>query len=175
MSGTDGSNATQVGDDLKSFTIDHYAGESRPDMLSPDQDYIGYYRFATTLRVLFVTAVHQAEKSDGRIKRLHININALGGRGEGRYRGTPSNHFNEAEKRAIAEILKAAFQHDRKLLFAFHDRDAWRDDEIDVGSSMTESALSRAKRANRTTRHARRAAADTGRDPREGEVGRPET
>ena len=74
--------ATKVGDDLKSFTIDHYAGESRPDMLSPDQDYVGYYRLVTPLRVLFVSAVHRAEKSDGQIKRLHVNVIVSEDRGE---------------------------------------------------------------------------------------------
>jgi hypothetical protein len=123
-----------VGDDLNSYKIEHYAGESRPDMLSPDQDYIGYYRFETTLRVLFVSAVHHAERSDGQIKRLHINVNVSERRGEFRYLGERSGHFNEAEKRAIAEIFKAEFKRDRKLLFALHFPNARRDDEIDVGS-----------------------------------------
>jgi hypothetical protein len=123
-----------LGDDLNNYTIEHYAGESRPDMLSPDQDYVGYYRFVTPLRVLFVSAVHRAEKSDGQIKRLHINVNVSEGRGEFRYLGERSNHFNEAENRAIAEIFKAEFKHDRKLLFPLHLPNARRDDEIDVGS-----------------------------------------
>jgi len=133
-SDADGFNATKVGNDLKSFTIDHYAGESRPDMLSPDQDYVGYYRLVTPLRVLFVSAVHRAEKSDGQIKRLHVNVIVSEDRGEFKYLGQRSDHFNEAEKRAIAEILKAEFKRDRKLLFPLHFPSARRDDEIDVGS-----------------------------------------
>lgn len=135
MSGTDGPNATQVGDDLKSLTIDHYAGESRPDMLSPDQDYIGLYRVVTPQRVLFVSAVHRAEKSDSQIKRLHININVSEGRGKFRYLGQRSDQFNEAEKRVIAERLAAEFKHNRKLLFALHFPAARRDEEIDVAAS----------------------------------------
>jgi hypothetical protein len=127
--------AVSVGDDLKSYKIEHYAGESRPDMLSPDQDYIGYYRFATPLRVLFVSAAHHAEKTDGQIKRLHINVNVSEGRGEFKYLGERSGHFNEAEKRAIADIFKAEFKRDRKLLFPLHFPNARRDDEIDVRSS----------------------------------------
>ncbi|WBL77065.1 hypothetical protein I3J27_29160 [Bradyrhizobium xenonodulans] len=129
------SDAAKVGDDLGRLTVDHYAGESRPDMLSPDQDYIGYYRVVTPLRVLFVSAVHRAERSDGRIERLHINVNVRDGRGEFKYLGRRSDHFNEAEKRAIAERLETEFKRDRKLLFALHVPGARRDDEIDVASS----------------------------------------
>jgi hypothetical protein len=132
----DANPAASVGDDLKNYKIEHYAGESRPDMLSPDQDYIGYYRFVTPQRMLFVSAVHRAEKSDGQIKRLHINVDVSEGRGEFRYLGGRSDHFNEAEKRAIAEIFKAEFKHDRKLLFPLHFPNARRDDEIDVESSI---------------------------------------
>lgn len=127
--------AGQVGDDLKGFTVDHYAGESRPDMLPPDQDYVGYYRVVTPLRVLFVSAVHRVEKTDGRIKRLHINVNVRDGRGEFKYLGQRSDPFNEVEKRAICERLEAEFKRDRKLLFALHVASARRDDEIDVVSS----------------------------------------
>jgi hypothetical protein len=126
--------AASVGDDLNNYTIEHYAGESRPDMLSPDQDYVGYYRFATLLRVLFVSAVHRAEKSDGQIKRLHIKVSVSDRRGEFNFLGKRSDHFNEAEKRAIAEIFKWEFKHDRKLLFPLHFPGARRADEIDVGS-----------------------------------------
>jgi len=135
MGDTDRSNATKLGDDLKSLTIEHYAGESRPDMLAPDQDYVGYYRVATPQRVLFVNAVHRAEKSDGQIKRIQISINVSDGRGEFRYLGQRSDDFSEAEKRAIAQILEAEFRHDRKLLFPLHVPTARRDDEIDVASS----------------------------------------
>lgn len=129
------SDTDRLGDDLKNITIEHYAGESRPDMLAPDQDYVGYYRVATPVRVLFVSAIHRADKSDGQIKRIQININVSDGRGEFRYLGRQSDHFSEAEKRAIAEILEAEFRRDRKLLFPLHVPSARRDDEIDVASS----------------------------------------
>ncbi len=126
--------AALVGDDLKSYRIEHYAGESRPDMLLPVQDYIGFYRFVTPQRVLFISAVHRAEKSGGKIVRIDIDINKFGGRGEFMYLGAHSNGFNAGEQRVISDIVKTAFKHDRGLLFPLHDRKARRDHEIGVTS-----------------------------------------
>jgi hypothetical protein len=126
--------AASLGDDLKSYKIEHYAGESRPDMLSPGQDYIGFYRFVTPQRVLFISAVHHAERSDGKIVRIHVDIGKFGGRGEFTYLKAQSDDFNAAEQHVISDILKTAFKHDRELLFPLHDRKARRDDEIEVTS-----------------------------------------
>jgi len=97
--------SNQIGADLGSVEIEHYAVHDRPDLVADTVSYYSAYRLVTPERVLFFkTANKIVEQPDGGIE-VDVAVYPFSKEGEGKYNREPSSHFTAAELARIREII----------------------------------------------------------------------
>jgi hypothetical protein len=106
----------EIGADLGSVAIEHYAIHDRPDLVPDTVGYYSAFRLATPERVLFFkTADKIVRQPEGGID-VDIAVYPFSKEGEGKYNREPSSHFTAAELGRIREIITDYLKTDPKAL-----------------------------------------------------------
>jgi hypothetical protein len=108
--------SNQIGPDLETVRIEHYAVHDRPDLVPDTVSYYSAYRLATPERVLFFkTANKIVEQPEGGID-VDIAVYPFSKEGEGMYNRQPSGQFTAAELDRVREIITDYLKADPKAL-----------------------------------------------------------
>ena len=108
--------SNEIGPDLGSVRIEHYAVHDRPDLVADTVSYYSAYRLVTPERVLFFKTGNKiVEQPKGGID-VDIAVYPFSKEGEGMYNREASSRFSAAELARIREIITDYLNTDPKAL-----------------------------------------------------------
>ena len=114
----------ELADALKTFpdyTIEHYAGEDRPDQLVDEGAYIGYYKFEFREKNAFLSIYFKKVAEDqNEYNIIYFGTPTFMSYGAGRYYNEKPSSFDEDEKELIKYLVTLEVFKNSKMISPLH-------------------------------------------------------